>query len=315
MADWATLALLGAGLVLLVLGGDILVRGAVSAGLRMGLSPLVAGMVIVGFGTSSPELIVNLRAATVGADGLAVGNVIGSNIANIGLILGLSVLIRPIKLDVRVVRNDMMIMIASMLMLIAFLLDGHLTRIEGLVLTFGIVGYVWYNIRAARSSRDTSQKQFEEAVHARARPLWRSMLLVTGGLLVLASGGFLFVKGAVDLALALGASPAVIGLTVVAIGTSLPELATSTVAAVRGYGDMAVGNVVGSNIFNTLCVLGITAMILPLQRGDVSDVDLLVVAIFSISFVRLLHTGAKLERWEGTLLLAGFLAYMLYLAA
>ncbi|HKJ18277.1 MAG TPA: calcium/sodium antiporter [Xanthomonadales bacterium] len=313
--DFISIALLVSGLVLLIGGGEALVRGSVATGIRVGLSPLAAGLTIVAFGTSSPELIVNLRAASIGEGGLAVGNIVGSNIANIGLIMGLSVLIRPVKLDVRMVRNDVYIMVAATALGVVSLLDGHLSRIEGMVMFAGIVWYIAYNLQRARKARETSREQFAESLTVSEAPLWKSLLLIVVSLLVLSGGGFLAVKGAVSLAEALGASPAVIGLTVVAIGTSLPELATSAVAAYRNHGDMSIGNVVGSNTFNLLFVLGLTACLMPLEIGAVSKIDLAVTVVFSLYFIRLMHVGALMARWEGVVLLAGFVGYMGYLAA
>ncbi|MDX1461058.1 MAG: calcium/sodium antiporter [Xanthomonadales bacterium] len=306
------LALL-AGLFLLTGGGELLVRGSVAAGMRMGLSPLAAGLTIVAFGTSAPELMVNLRAAIVGADGLAVGNIVGSNIANIGLILGLSALVSPVRLDVRAVRADVIVMVASAVALALFLLNGRIGRIEAMVLLAGLVAVVIQNLRSARRARQVSQQQFRDAVPSPDIRSVISWLMIISGLVALAGGGFMFVRGAIDLAQYLGASPAVIGLTVVAIGTSLPELATSVVAAVRGYGDMAIGNVVGSNCFNVLCVLGVTAFILPLGRGGVSNVDIAVMLAFSLYLVRLVQLGSRMTRWEGGLLVGGFGAYMAWL--
>ncbi|MBT8061347.1 MAG: calcium/sodium antiporter, partial [Gammaproteobacteria bacterium] len=282
---------LAGGLVMLMIGGEGLVKGAVSTGLRFGLTPLAAGLTIVAFGTSAPELMVNLRAATLGQDGLAVGNVVGSNIANIGLILGVSVLVSPLKLDVRAVRNEVYIMAFSMLLLVLFLLDGRLERFEAMILVAGIIINIFINMRAARRARSVSHQKYRESVHGADLPAWKGLTLITVGLAMLVGGGFFFVKGAVQLAAALGASPALIGLTVVAIGTSLPELATSSIAAVRGYGDMAIGNVVGSNTFNVLAVLGLTALIMPLDRSAVSNIDLMVMLAFSLYMVRLMRLG------------------------
>jgi len=298
------------GILLLFGGGEALVRGAASAGIRLGLSPLAAGLTIVAFGTSSPELIVNLRAASVGAQDLAVGNVIGSNIANIGLILGLSALVRPFGLDVRVIRKDIYLMLAAALLAVLGLLDGRLSRFEGVLLCAGIVGYIIFNVRAASHARAVSRQKFAESVPAPPMPLWLSSLLVVAGLALLIWGGNLLVHAAVDLATAFGVAPAVIGLSVVAIGTSLPELATSVVAAYRGYGDMAIGNVVGSNIFNVLCVLGLTATLVPLDRGAVNNVDLAALMGFSLLLVRFMITGSRMARWEGALLVAAFVLYL-----
>jgi cation:H+ antiporter len=308
--NWTTLAYLGVGLALLYAGGEGVVRGAASLGMRFGMSALATGLTIVAFGTSAPELIVNLQAAALGVSDMAVGNVVGSNIANIGLVLGLSVLIKPVKLDVDVIRRDIYIMMVAGVIATAFLLVGHITRIEGAVLAALIVAYIWYNLRAAGRARAESRARFEEALRMPEHSLWLDVMLVIGSLAALAGGGSLFVRGAVDLAEGLGMAPAVIGLTVVAVGTSLPELAATAVAAYRGYGDMAIGNVVGSNIFNILSVLGLTSLVYPLERGEVSTVDLAVFLLSGAVLLRLLLTGSRMDRWEGALLFAGFCAYM-----
>jgi cation:H+ antiporter len=305
-----TLINLVSGILLLSFGGEALVRGAVSTGIRMGLTPMAAGLTIVAFGTSMPELLVNVRAALIHAEGLAVGNIVGSNIANVGLILGVSVLIRPINLDVRVVRNDVYFMVAATAITLLTLMDGVISRVEGLMLLIGIVFYIAYNLRAAKRAREESREKFKDSLPIKKMSFLRSGLFVVAGLLLLSAGGYQFVKGAVMLAESMGVSPAIIGLTVVAVGTSMPELAASVVAAFRGYGDLAIGNVVGSNIFNLLFVLGLTAMILPLQRADVSNQNLLVMLAFTLYFIRLMHIGAKVARWEGLLLLVGFCVYV-----
>jgi cation:H+ antiporter len=308
--NWTTLAYLGAGLVLLYAGGEGVVRGAASLGLRCGLSALATGLTIVAFGTSAPELIVNLQAAALGVGDMAIGNVVGSNIANIGLVLGVSVLIKPVRLDVDVIRRDIYIMMAAGVIATAFLIVGRISRIEGAVLAALIAAYVWYNLRAAGRERAASKARFEEALSMPEHTLWLDLMLVIGSLAALAGGGSLFVRGAVDLAAALGMAPAVIGLTVVAIGTSLPELAATAIAAYRGYGDMAIGNVVGSNIFNILSVLGLTSLVYPLERGDVGTVDLAVFLLSGAVLLRLMLTDSRMDRWEGAVLFLGFCTYL-----
>ncbi len=307
-----TLEILGyllAGLALLVAGGEAVVRGAAALGMRLGLSALATGLTIVAFGTSAPELVVNLEAATLGETGMAVGNVVGSNIANIGLVLGVAVLIRPMGLDVRAVRDDIYVMLIVSALAWIFLVNGSIGHAEGAMFTAGIIAYVWANLRAARGETPEASASFEAAIPGRNQPIWLDIILLVVGLAILLTGGQLFVHGALDLATNVGLSPTVIGLTVVAIGTCLPELTTTAIAAWRGYGDMAIGNVVGSNIFNVLSVLGLTALVHPLERGDINTVDLLVFLVSGAILLRLIVTGSRLSRWEGALLFAGFCLY------
>ena len=301
--------LLMGGMLLLFIGGEALVRGAAALGMRMGLSALATGLTIVAFGTSTPELIVNLEAAKLGEGGLAVGNVVGSNIANIGLILGLTVLIKPVKLDVRIIRKDIYIMLAASLVAFAFLMNDRMGRVEGMALAAGIIGYVWFNLQAASKARNSSKAEFEAGLAKLKGSAWLDLVFVAGGLSALMLGGHWFVTGAVALAQSLDISPAVIGLTVVAVGTSLPELATTAVAAYRGHGDIAIGNIVGSNIFNILAVLGFTSTIMPLNRGEITNTDLLVFLLSGALLLRLMQSRSRLDRWEGLLLLSSFIAY------
>jgi cation:H+ antiporter len=307
-----TLAYLAGGLLLLVAGGEAVVKGAASLGMRMGLSALATGLTIVAFGTSAPELVVNLGAAYRGAGDMAVGNVVGSNIANIGLVLGVSAMVMPLTLQVRVIRNDIYIMVAVALLAALFLAANALTRWEGAVLIALLFVYIAWNIRAARGARETSKASFEAAMAQAPHGLARDLVLVIGGLAALAGGGNLFVTGAVDLATALGVSTAVIGLTVVAVGTSLPELATTAIAAYRGHGAMAIGNVVGSNIFNVLSVLGMTALIFPIERGDIGNLDLGMFLLSAFVLLRFITTGSRMDRWEGAVLFGGYLAYLAF---
>ena len=305
-----TLTYLLAGFILLIGGGEAVVRGAASLGMRMGLSALATGLTIVAFGTSAPELVVNLRAAAVGVSDLAVGNVVGSNIANIGLVLGLSVMVRPLMLDIRVIRSDIFMMIGAGLLAALMLLDGTLGRLEGAILVALVIAYVAFNLRAAAGARDSSNASFEAALGDERHGLGVDIWLLLGGLLGLTFGGDLFVKGAVDLAQYFQVSPALIGLTVVAVGTSLPELATTAIAAYRGHGDMAIGNIVGSNIFNVLSVLGITSLSFTVTRGDVGPVDLGVFFLSALVLLRFIYTDSRMDRWEGAVLFLGFCAYL-----
>ncbi|GIV61422.1 MAG: sodium:calcium antiporter [Rhodothermaceae bacterium] len=304
-----TVLLILSGLVLLVLGAEGLVRGSVGLALRLGLTPLVIGLTVVAFGTGSPELVVSLRAALDGESGLALGNVVGSNIANIALILGLSALIRPMNVQLQVIRREIPIMIGATLLLGQFLLNGHVGRLEGAMLVLGIIAYTGVTYRLAR--QETKETPFDEEMPATpAQPVWVSLLLAILGLGGLLLGARLFVAGAVTLAETLGVSRAVIGLSVVAVGTSLPELATSVVAAIRREGDVAIGNVVGSNIFNILAILGVTALVQPIPALDLRPLDFGAMLLVSLIILPLMHSGFRLNRLEGGLLLIGYAAYL-----
>lgn len=306
-------SLLG-GLLLLTAGAEGLIRGASSLARRLGLSPLVIGLTVVAFGTSTPEFVVSLQGALDGRSALALGNVVGSNIGNIGLILGGAALISPLRVQAQIIRLDVPIMIGVSLVLGGLLWDGAVSRIEGAILAVGIIAYTWMTIALAR--RDTSpavQNEFEDGIPSQ-HPLWQDLLFVLGGLSFLVGGGQLLVSGAVTIAQQFGVSETVIGLTIVGIGTSLPELATSLLAAARGAGDIAVGNVVGSNIFNILGILGSVALVQPLSAGTLGLVDAGAMIGFALLLLPLMRTQYVLHRWEGALLIGlygGYLAYLL----
>jgi cation:H+ antiporter len=278
--------------------------------MRLGLSALATGLTIVAFGTSAPELVVNLGAAARGVGDMAVGNVVGSNIANIGMVLGISAMVAPLRLHVRVIRNDIYFMVGVAVLASGFLAADALTHWEGAVLVALILAYTAYNLRAAHTARAAAKASFEEALSQTPHGLWLDVLRVVGGLVALTAGGHFFVTGAVAVATALGVSTALIGLTVVAIGTSLPELATTAVAAYRGHGAMAIGNVVGSNIFNILSVLGLTALIFPVERGDIGNGDLAMFLVSTLVLLRFISTDSRMDRWEGAVLFLGYCAYL-----
>jgi cation:H+ antiporter len=295
-------------LALLYLGGEALVRGASTLALRAGISRLAVGLTVVALGTSAPELVVSVDAALTGANDIAVGNVVGSNIANIALILGLSAVLRPIAVHAKVVRLDLPIMILVSLVLVGLMADGGASRVEGAVLGFGLVAYVVFTIVESRKTSGSVPEVLgrEDSSQSGA---FVSAALVVSGLGLLAAGGHLLVLAAVELAGSLGVSQAAIGLTVVAVGTSLPELATGIVASMRNHGDIAVGNIVGSNIFNVLGILGVTAMIHPLRSGDVTRLDLGFMTVLACVLWILLFARSRLGRLEGVFLLASFAAY------
>ncbi len=288
-----------------------LVRGAAALALRLGLTPLIVGLTVVAFGTSAPELVVSVQAALGGAGGIAVGNVVGSNVANIGLILAVAVLIRSIPSDPGMLRRDLPVLVMATTVAVASLLDGRIGRVEGALFLGGLVVYLAWSIRHARRGSSA----VDLPVDAPAGPAWQDVVFVAGGLAGLVVGADLFVSGAVDIAEAVGVSNAVIGLTVVAIGTSLPELATSVVAAARGEGDIAAGNVVGSNLFNLLGILGVGALVRPLEAPGLQLEDLAVMGAFTLVLVPMMVSGRRLVRPEAVVLLAGYVGYVGYLFA
>lgn len=311
-----TLAILylALGLVLLYYGAEALVRGSSSLALRLGLSPLVIGLTVVAFGTSSPELVVSLKAGLAGQGNISVGNVVGSNICNLGLILGLCALVTPVATTSQIVRMDIPIMIAVTAFAIFLLSNGTLTRTEGTLLATLLLAYVIFSIRLARRQpADALGAEFGEAVKVSKRGLAVDLLMVAGGLVLLVFGARFLVDGAVIIARAFGWSEALIGLTVIAIGTSLPELATSLVAAVKKEADIALGNIVGSNIFNLLGILGITAMVTPLAESGISLIDYAVMAVFALVLWPMAYHQKRITRLEGAILLAGYAAYVSWL--
>lgn len=299
--------LLLAGFVLLVLGGDWLVRGASSLALRLGISPLVIGLTVVAFGTSAPELAATLASSLQGAPDLGIGNVLGSNVANVGLILGASAAIVPIASNRSFLQRDVPLAVAVMLLIIPLALDGLLGRIDGLLLLTILVGYLAYLVRFDRSSIESEVADRP----AGSPPPWRALGSVLVGLAFLVLGADLVVRGGVDIAAQLGVPERIVGLTLIAFGTSLPELATSLAAAARRQGDMILGNIAGSNLFNVLAVLGVAASgtTLPVHL-DAIRVDLLVAVGFSAILLPVMATQGKLGRVAGSMLLAGYVGYV-----
>ena len=256
-----------AGLVLLVAGAEVLVRGAAKLAAQFGIPPLVIGLTVVAFGTSAPETAVSVQSALNGSGDLAIGNVVGSNIANVLLILGVTALVAPLVVSRQLIRLDVPIMIGASLVTFGLAWDGELSRFDGTLLFAGVLAYTGFLIYSARKDKGGDDDEFAKEFGLDEAPkpyAWAINLgLIIAGLVLLVVGSNFLVEGAVQLARALGLSELVIGLTVIAIGTSLPELATSIIAAFKGERDIAVGNIVGSNIFNLLLVLGGTAVLAP----------------------------------------------------
>jgi len=301
------------GLLLLFVGGEALVRGASALALRLGLSPLAVGLTVVAFGTSMPELVVSVDAALAGVPDIAVGNVVGSNIANITLILGLAMLFGPAMVKARTVRVDAPLVVGSALLLVAILRDGVVGRIEGGGLVAGLILFTGVTLVQGRHESAEVREEFAEGIPTTGLGTLASVALVCAGLGALVAGGSLFLDTAVAFARAVGMSEAVIGLTIVAVGTSLPELVTSVVAALRGQGDLAVGNVLGSNLFNVLGILGVTALILPLEPGGITAPTLGVLVATSVAVAVAALTGRRITRGEGAVLLLSYVAYVTWL--
>ena len=287
------------GLTVLVVGADVLVRGASRLAVSFGVSPLVVGLTVVAFGTSAPEMAVSVGSALAGSPDLALGNVVGSNICNVLLILGISALITPLLVDEQIIRQEIPIMIGVSALLVVMALDGHLGLVESIVLFALVIAYTVFLIVQARRASKAVQ-----------------VGLIATGLVMLIVGADWLVEAAVAFARAFGVSDLVVGLTVVAVGTSMPEIATSIVAAMRGQRDIAVGNVVGSNIFNILAVLGASGIAsgtgLPVSEAA-RNFDLWVMLAVAFACLPIMITGREIARWEGGVFLAYYAAYTAWL--
>lgn len=297
------------GFIILTLGAEALVRGATTIALRLGITPLVIGLTIVAFGTSAPELAVSVKAALAGNSGISLGNVIGSNIVNIGLILGITALIRPIEVKSEMVKRDIPIMILASMLFWGLLFDGELSLIDGVILLSFMLGYLVFSYFSAKNTNDADGEVIEEGPK---NPLL-SLLFIAVGISMLVGGGILFVNGAVDLAKVFGVSEVIIGLTIVAIGTSMPELVTSVLAALKGQSDIAIGNIVGSNIFNILGILGVTAVVYPVSGLGFQSLDFIVMLALAVVILPFAWTGLRIGRREGATLLIAYLGYLIYL--
>lgn len=302
---------IAAALVLLFFGAEWLVRGSSALALRLGITPLVIGLTVVAFGTSTPEMVVSTVAALNGKGDIAVGNVVGSNIFNVGIILGLSALVLPLQVKLQLIRLDAPLMVGVSLLFIVLFRDFHISRPEAGLLLAGIVAYTVGSVVLARQEVSAEVlEEFTEAVPRPTGPPWRDLLLVVGGLAVLVVGSRVLVTNAIELARLIGISEAVIGLTVVAAGTGMPELATSVVAAFRKQADIAIGNIVGSNVFNLLAIVGVSGLLAPLHAPGIRMLDLYVMLGTSVMLLPLMWSGFVLKRWEGALLLAAYGGYL-----
>lgn len=322
---WTDIFWLIAGLGLILYGANLLTDGASAVAKRMGVSDLIIGLTVVAFGTSAPELVISLMAATDGNPSLAVGNAVGSNIFNILAILGVTAMVSPIAIKKSVMTNEIPMLILSSVILLVMgyssALDGTatdaITRTEGIFLLIFFLLFMRYTFASARHNKAESGRDPSEADGDRLgkMPVWKSIVFIFAGLAGLIFGGDKFVDGATGIARLMGVSDAVIGLTIVAIGTSLPELATSVVAAVKKENGLAIGNVIGSNIFNVLLVLGSAATIKPLAFGGVTYIDLWTLMGASLLFwlCGWFFKRRLITRAEGALMLACYIGYMAYI--
>lgn len=306
-------------LVLLYFGADFLVKGSSSMAVRFGIPPLIVGLTIVSLGTSSPELLVSVKSALMGQPELAAGNVIGSNIFNIGAILGICAMIAPLTIKRSLIKQDIPFFLLAALAVSVLFYDGEINRWEALVFC---AGAIVYTVLLIRNTRKTRQKQSDQAAVAEAdsdseivvtRKWYVDLLFIVIGLVLLVFGSNLLVDKATLIARFFNVSEAVIGLTIVAAGTGMPELATSVVATLKGNKDIAIGNVIGSNIYNIFLVLGITSIIKPIDTNGIDYIDTLTMLLLSFLLVPLMKTGYVLKRWEGFLLFSIYIVYLLYL--
>lgn len=298
------------GVAAVLWGADKMTDGAVSVAQRMNIPEIVIGLTIVAMGTSAPELFVSMVSAIKGTPDLAVGNVVGSNIFNTLLIVGVAAMVAPMIIARSTVLKDMPITLLSSVLLLLFCMDSYISRLDALVLFAGFLAFMWYTVYLGKRGK----AQVPENAAA-PRPMWLSLLLIVIGLACLILGSNLFVEGATYIAASLGVSQAVIGLTVVAGGTSLPELATSVVAARKGQSAIAIGNVIGSNVMNILMIVGVTGLISPMHIEGITTVDLSML-IISVSLLWFFSfTRFKVERWEGGVLTLIFLGYMTWLVS
>jgi len=311
-----TTLILSLGLVLLYYGAEALVKGSSSMALRLGVSPLLVGLTVVAFGTSSPELVVSLKAAYLGQGDISVGNIVGSNICNIGLILGFCAMVTPIVVSSQITRLDIPIMVGVTLLSVVFLHGGILVRVQGVVLFFLLLAYVAFSIWISkRRSGDALGSELAEEIKPSKRSLTFDVTMVVVGLSMLVLGARFLVDASMEIARAFGWSEAVIGLTIVAVGTSLPEFATSLVAAMRKEADIAVGNIVGSNIFNILGILGLSSIFTPLSASGITTIDLVVMCLFAVILWPFCLTEQRITRKEGGVLFSAYAGYVIYLVA
>lgn len=307
---WTDIAI---GLVLLTIGAELLIRGSIGLARRFGVSELLIGLTLVGFGTSTPELVSSVRAALAGSPGIAVGNIVGSNIANILLILGLAAAMAPIAVARRGYLRDTLMLFASSIAVISVSKSGEFSREAGLWFLIVIALYILVAWANEREAPEVVAAESEGKSHTRKAPLALFVALAVCGLGALIFGAGFLVGGAIDLAAGLGVSDTLIGLTIVAVGTSLPELVTSTVAALRGNSALAYGNIVGSNIYNVFGILGLTSVIAPVPAPPDIFIDNMILMAATLALIVFAFTGRMLDRREGAIFVVAYAAYVAFL--
>ena len=307
---WAQVLLLIFGIVVVLKSADWLTNGAVGLATKLGISQIVIGLTIVAIGTSMPEFFVSIVSAIKGTPDLAVGNIVGSNIFNVLLIVGVAATVAPIAIQRATVRRDIPIAIVASIMLTFMMLDDNISRIDALILFAAFIAFIWITLRNSKNDANEKDASTEKVI-----PTWKSVLFIIFGLVGLVLGSNIFVDNASSLAHGGGISDAVIGLTIVAGGTSLPELATSAVAARKGDSGIAIGNVLGSNVFNILMILGLTGIISPMHIQNITYIDMAVMVISMALFWLFSFTKLRVERWEGCVLIACFLGYITWLVS
>jgi len=306
-----TFLLLLSGLTVLTLGAEFLVRGSALLAMKLGVPALVVGLTVVALGTSSPELAVSIQASINGNSAISLGNVLGSNIANLGLVLGIAVIIQPIKIERDLVREQIPILIFCSALLCVVVIDGKIGLFDGSVLITGLVAFLYYSYRKAITSTDAQMDEDAAlGVPSSKEQLWHSPVYILIGMGMLIGGSILFVGNAIVLAKLFNVSEAMIALTIVALGTSVPELATSIVAALKKEGDIAIGNAVGSNLFNILAVLGVSSLISPISSDDFSRGDFAWMLVYAMVLLPFALSDFSLTRREGAILLLGYATYM-----
>ncbi len=314
---WTSFLAIAAGFALLVWGADRFVIGASATARNLGVSPLIIGLTIVGFGTSAPEILVSAMAAWAGNPDMGIGNAVGSNITNVGLVLGITALVAPLRVHSETLKREFPLLFLVMLIALGLLLDSEMSRIDGILLLVGMAALIYWmvslGLRERRDGTDPMSDEYSDEIPEHM-PMWQAILWLLLGMAILLGSSRLLVWGAVDVAHWFGISDLVIGLTVVAIGTSLPELAASVMSALKGEHDIALGNVLGSNMFNLLAVMGMPGLIHPgptppeLLGRDFPVMIALTVALFAMGYG--FRKPGTVTRTEGTLLLAGYLAYL-----
>ncbi len=303
-----------ASLVLLYFGANWLVKGSSSLAIKAGISPLVAGLTIVAFGTSSPELVVGVNTAIAGQGNIAIGNVVGSNLFNICVILGISALLDPLKIKMQLLKIDIPVLIISTIGFMLLFSDRHISRFEGIILISGLALYTFLNIYLARREKNPEVlDEFQESVAGGNNKWYISLGMVLAGIGILVAGSEFLIKGAVDIARSLGVGETIIGITIIAAGTSLPELASSVVATMKKEYDIAIGNIVGSNIFNILGIVGLSAIIKPLSAIAISNIDLYVMIGVTLLLLPFFRTHYTLKRDEGIFMIVVYLVYIYFL--